>query len=118
MGGEICSRAKVVQSKIGNPVQFEVTKCTREAVGDWCSFKNLRPHDWLFPRRKDRTRQIKTRQYARLIDSWIASIDLPRSSYATHSMRRAKATLRYRKTGNLRAVQLLLGHTKIDSTVR
>jgi len=60
----------------------------------------------------------KTRQYARLVKSWIKSINLPQSSYATHTMRRTKATLIYRKTGNLRAVQLLLGHTKIDSTVR
>lgn len=118
MGGEIRSRAKIVQSKTGNPVQFEVTKCTRQAIDDWCCFKQLQSHDWLFPSRKDRNRHLTTRQYARLVDSWITSIELPRSSYATHSMRRTKATLIYRKTGNLRAVQLLLGHTKIDSTVR
>lgn len=118
MGGEIRSRAKIVQSKTGNPVQFEITKCTRAAVEDWCGFKNLQPHDWLFPSRKNPNKHLTTRQYARLVDSWITSIDLPRSSYATHSMRRTKATLLYRKTGNLRAVQLLLGHTKIDSTVR
>ncbi len=118
MGGEIRSRAKILQSKTGNPVQFEVTKCAREAIGEWCSFKKLRPHDWLFPSRKDRNKHLTTRQYARLVERWIGSIDLPRSSYATHSMRRTKATLIYRKTGNLRAVQLLLGHTKIDSTVR
>ncbi|MEL7491678.1 MAG: tyrosine-type recombinase/integrase [Pseudomonadota bacterium] len=118
MGGEIRSRAKIVQSKTGNPVQFEVTKCTRLAIDDWCCTKQLEPHDWLFPSRKDRNKHLTTRQYARLVDSWITSIKLPRSSYATHSMRRTKATLIYRKTGNLRAVQLLLGHTKIDSTVR
>ena len=118
IGGEIRHRAKIIQSKTGNPVQFEVTKCTREAVDDWCNFKELQSHDWLFPSRKDRSKHLTTRQYARLVDSWISSIDLPCSSYATHSMRRTKATLIYRKTGNLRAVQLLLGHTKIDSTVR
>ena len=118
MGGEIRSRAKIVQSKTGNPVQFEVTKCTRIAIDDWCDFKSLQPHDWLFPSRKNPDKHLTTRQYARLVDHWIASIDLPRSSYATHSMRRTKSTLIYRKTGNLRAVQLLLGHTKIDSTVR
>ena len=118
MGGEIRSRAKIIQSKTGNPVQFEVTKCTREAVDDWCTLKDLQLHDWLFPSRKNRNKHLTTRQYARLVDAWIASINLPRSSYATHSMRRTKATLIYRKTGNLRAVQLLLGHTKIDSTVR
>ena len=117
-GGEIRRRAKVLQSKTGNPVQFEVTKCTRDAIDEWCSFKELSSHDWLFPSRKDASRHLTTRQYARLVEHWIGSIDLPRSSYATHSMRRTKATLIYRKTGNLRAVQLLLGHTKIDSTVR
>lgn len=118
MGGEIRSRAKILQSKTGNPVQFEMTKCTREAIDEWSNFKKLRPHDWLFPSRKDRNKHLTTRQYARLVQRWIGSIDLPRSSYATHSMRRTKPTLIYRKTGNLRAVQLLLGHTKIDSTVR
>ena len=117
-GSEIRSRAKILQSKTGNPVQFEVTKCTREAIDKWCRFKSLQPYDWLFPSRKNRNRHLTTRQYARLVDSWISSIDLPRSSYATHSMRQTKATLIYRKTANLRAVQLLLGHTKIDSTVR
>ncbi len=118
IGGEIQRRAKIIQSKTGNPVQFEVTKCSRDAVYDWICSKWLQPHDWLFPSRKNPNKHLTTRQYARLVDHWISSIDLPRSSYATHSMRRTKATLIYRKSGNLRAVQLLLGHTKIDSTVR
>ena len=118
MGAEIRSRAKIIQSKTGNAVQFEVTKQSRDAIVDWCAAKSLSNHDWLFPSRKDRTRHLSTRQYGRVVESWIRSIGLPRSSYATHSMRRTKATLIYRKTGNLRAVQLLLGHTKIDSTVR
>jgi integrase len=118
MGAEIRSRAKIIQSKTGNAVQFEVTKQTRDAIEDWCAEKPLNHHDWLFPSRKDLARHLSTRQYGRLVEGWIRSIGLPRSSYATHSMRRTKATLIYRKTGNLRAVQLLLGHTKIDSTVR
>ncbi|WP_300396755.1 tyrosine-type recombinase/integrase [Henriciella sp.] len=117
-GGEIRGRSKVLQSKTGNTVQFEITKQTRESILTWCEAKELRAHDWLFPSRKDTSRHISTRQYARLVEAWIFSIGLPRSSYATHSMRRTKATLIYRKTGNLRAVQLLPGHTKIDSTVR
>jgi len=117
MGGEIRSRAKIIQQKTSAPVQFEVTKQTRDAVEAWCASKELRPHDWLFPSRKDRTCHLSTRQYARIVEGWVCSIGLPRSSYATHSMRRTKATLIYRKTGNLRAVQLLLGHSKIDSTV-
>lgn len=61
---------------------------------------------------------MTTRQYARLVDEWIAAIGLAPAAYGTHSLRRTKAALIYRKTGNIRAVQLLLGHTKLDSTVR
>jgi len=117
MGAEIRSRAKIIQRKTGKPVQFEITKQTRDAIESWCADKGLCPHDWLFPSRKDQNQHLSTRQYARIVEGWVTSIDLPRSSYATHSMRRTKATLIYRKTGNLRAVQLLLGHSKIDSTV-
>ena len=98
-------------------MQFEITQQSRNAIQAWCDTKELRPHDLLFPSRKDTTRHLSTRQYARIVEGWVKSIGLPRSSYATHSMRRMKATLIYRKTGNLRAVQLLLGHSKIDSTV-
>ncbi|MEM9571303.1 MAG: tyrosine-type recombinase/integrase [Pseudomonadota bacterium] len=117
MGAEIRSRAKVIRQKTDAAVQFEVTKQTRDAIEAWCAFKEIRPHDWLFPSRVDRTRPLSTRQCVRIVEGWVASIGLPRSSYATHSMRRTKATLIYRETGNLRAVQLLLGHSKIDSTV-
>ena len=117
-GNEIRARAKIIQSKTGNAVQFEVTKRTREAVMDWMVNKILQPHEWLFPSRKNRERHLSTRQYARIVETWVTSIGLPKSSYATHSLRRTKATLIYRKTGNLRAIQLLLGHSKIDSTVR
>ena len=61
---------------------------------------------------------ISTRQYARLVRGWVEAIGLDPSGYGTHSLRRTKAALIYRKTGNLRAIQLLLGHTKVDSTVR
>ena len=117
-GHEIRSRAKVIQKKTGKPVQFEITKNTREALVDWIGFKKLHVYDWLFPSRKNRENAMTTRQYGRVVKKWIESIDLPKSSYATHSLRRTKATLIYRKTGNLRAVQLLLGREKIDSTVK
>ena len=117
-GDEIRSRAKVIQSKTGSPVQFEITKQTRDALEDWIKFKNLDVYDWLFPSRKDREKHVTTRQYGRIVKRWVQSIGLPKSTYATHSLRRTKATLIYRKTGNLRAVQLLLGHSKIDSTVK
>jgi len=112
-GGDIRSRTKINQKKTGNPVQFEIMDQSRDAIRDWCEFKRLEQYDWLFPSRKDRNCHLSTRQYAHW---WMTGSS--RSAYGTHSMRRTKATLIYRKTGNLRAVQLLLGHTKIDSTVR
>lgn len=117
-GDEIRSRAKIVQKKTGKPAQFEIMKQTRDALTDWIDHKKLNVYDWLFPSRKNRDQAMTTRQYGRIVKNWIGSIDLPKSSYATHSLRRTKATLIYRKTGNLRAVQLLLGHEKIDSTVK
>lgn len=117
-GDDVRSRAKIIQKKTGRPVQFEIMDQSRDAIRDWCEFKGLEQYDWLFPSRKNRNRHLSTRQYARLVNGWVQSVGLRRSAYGTHSMRRTKATLIYRKTGNLRAVQLLLGHTKIDSTVR
>ncbi|MEP2101683.1 MAG: tyrosine-type recombinase/integrase [Parasphingorhabdus sp.] len=115
---EFQSRAKIIQRKTSNAVQFEISKRTQIALCDWCEFLDLDSYDWLFPSRMDRSQQLSTHQYSRLVARWVASIELPRSSYSTHSLKRTKATLIYRKTGNLRAVQLLLGHSKIDSTVR
>ena len=117
-GDEIRPRAKIIQKKTGKPVQFEIMKQTRDALIDWIDQKELNIYDWLFPSCKNRDLAMTTRQYGRIVKKWIGSIDLPKSSYATHSLRRTKATLIYRKTGNLRAVQLLLGHEKIDSTVK
>lgn len=112
------TRALVSQRKTGAPVQFEITEQARVAVARWVNGKALKPSDWLFPSRVDRTKPMTTRQYGRLVDDWIAEIGLSPAAYGTHSLRRTKAALIYRKTGNIRAVQLLLGHTKLDSTVR
>lgn len=117
-GDELRNRAKVIQKKTGKPVQFEITQQTRECLRDWLKYARLEPHDWLFPSRISREKHISTRQYGRLVGHWVTSIGLPRSAYGTHSLRRTKASLIYKKSGNLRAVQLLLGHSKIDSTVR
>lgn len=118
LGSQVRTRAIVSQSKTGAPVQFEITDQTRDAISHWITAKGLAAGDWLFPSRVDRRHSITTRQYARLVDDWIEAIGLPPSAYGTHSLRRTKAALIYRKTGNIRAVQLLLGHTKLDSTVR
>lgn len=117
-GQEIRRRAKIVQKKTGKPVQFEISQQTREAIQDWRDRAELQLHDWLFPSRVAPEKPLSRRQYNRLVDRWVSSIGLPAASYGTHSLRRTKASIIYKKSGNLRAVQLLLGHTKIDSTVR
>jgi len=117
-GDQVRTRALVSQRKTGAPVQFEITEQARAAVAAWVRGKRLNGADWLFPSRADKTKPMTTRQYGRLVDEWIEAIGLVPSAYGTHSLRRTKAALIYRKTGNIRAVQLLLGHTKLDSTVR
>lgn len=117
-GGNIKERAIVIQQKTGRPVQFELTEQTRESVRDWLAEQHLQEGDYLFPSRVRLSPHLSTRQYARIVDQWVASIGLDPGKYGTHSMRRTKASLIYKKTGNLRAVQLLLGHTKLESTVR
>lgn len=115
---QIRTRALISQRKTGSPVQFEITEQARAAVANWVRGRALSGSDWLFPSRVDRTKPMTTRQYGRLVDERIAAIGLSPAAYGTHSLRRTKAALIYRKTGNIRAVQLLLGHTKLDSTVR
>ena len=101
----------------GRPVQFEITEATREAVQSWISIRGLRS-GFLFSSRQHDSLHLSTRQYARIVDSWVKRAGLDSAAYGTHSMRRTKAAQIYRKTANLRAVQLLLGHTKLESTVR
>ena len=117
-GTGMASRAMVLQQKTQRPVQFEITEPTREAVGAWIAEAGLTPEDPLFPSRTHGSAHLSTLQYARIVDSWVERLGLDGASYGTHSLRRTKATLIYRRTKNLRAVQLLLGHTKLESTVR
>ena len=116
--GYAIDRATVRQRKTGRPVKFEITEQTRQAVDDYLEVSGKRPGDFLFTGRRGQDRCLTTRQYARLVSGWIRDIGLDPSLFGTHSLRRTKATLIYRRTGNLRAVQLLLGHTKVESTVR
>ncbi len=116
--GLAVDRATVRQKKTGRPVRFEITEQTREAVDDYIKAAQKKPGDFLFESRRRRDRCMSTRQYARLLSVWLGDIGLNPNFFGTHSLRRTKATLIYRRTGNLRAVQLLLGHTKIESTVR
>lgn len=115
--GYAVERASVRQKKTGRPVRFEVTEPTRQAIDDYIKLEDKKLREFLFTGRRP-GQGMTTRQYARLLSEWLASVGLDPHLYGTHSLRRTKATLIYRRTGNLRAVQLLLGHTKIESTVR
>ena len=117
-GNGIVPRAMVLQQKTQQSVQFEITEQTRDALKNWISHNHLRSEDFLFSSRINGSNHISTRQYARIVHKWVAMIGLDTSLYGTHSLRRTKATLIYRRTKNLRAVQLLLGRTKLESTVR
>ena len=117
-GGEVLSRASIRQSKTRRPVRFEISARTRKAIEDWLEAAKLQEGDFLFPSRVRRSPHLSTRQYARIVNEWVRAIGLDPAAYGTHSLRRTKATLIYRRTKNLRAVQLLLGHTNLDSTVR
>lgn len=117
-GAHVSSRAIVMQQKTHRPVQFEITAQTRAALETWLNQAHLRNDNFLFPSRQRTSAHLSTRQYSRIVKSWVASIALDPASYGTHSMRRTKASLIYRRTKKIRAVQILLGHTKLESTVR
>ena len=117
-GAEIRTRAIVVQQKTGRPVQFELTADVRASLLVWLERRGGAIDEYAFPSRVDPAGHISTRQYARLVDEWVTAIGLRRAEYGTHSMRRTKASMIYKATGNLRAIQILLGHTKIENTVR
>ena len=117
-GSQISPRAMVMQQKTQRPVQFEITEPTRNSIAAWMQKSGLASHDYLFFSRLHESQHLSTRQYARIVHQWVEMIGLEASAYGTHTMRRTKASLIYRRTKNLRAVQLLLGHTKLESTVR
>jgi integrase len=117
-GDRVATRAIVMQQKTQRPVQFEITEQTRESVSTWIRLTGRQADDYLFPSRIHGSPHVSTRQYARIVRNWVREIGLDSSAYGTHTMRRAKASLIYKRTKNLRVVQLLLGHTKLESTVR
>jgi site-specific recombinase XerC len=116
--GSIRQRATVLQQKTGRCVTFEITATTRSALTDWLAFKPKQPGDFLFSSLGKQGAALTTRQYGRLVKDWVSLVGLDPSDYGTHSIRRTKAAAIYRQTGNLRAVQILLGHSKLESTVR
>jgi len=117
-GSDIRTRAIVVQQKTGRPVQFELTADVRASLLMWLERQGGAVTDYAFPSRIDHTNHMSTRQYARIVDEWVTAIGLRRAEYGTHSLRRTKAAMIYRATGNIRAIQILLGHTKIENTAR
>jgi integrase len=117
-GGVVRSRALIVQQKTGTPVRFEVTPGTRNSVLAWIRERGTGGGDCLFPSRRHDRICISTRHYARLLKRWLREVGIEPSAYGTHSLRRTKVALIYRQTGNIRAIQILLGHSKLDSTVR
>jgi integrase len=117
-GGRVRARATVGQQKTGRPVQFELLESARTSVQAWLEHRGGTVGDYAFPSRSGPEKHLSTRQYARLVDEWVSGIGLRQEDYGTHSLRRTKASIIYKATGNLRAVQILLGHTKIESTVR
>lgn len=116
--GALRRRATIIQQKTGRPVQFEITEQARRSLSEWLGRRRGDPDGWLFPSRLHPAQHLSTRQYIRLVKQWVALIGLEPAAYGSHSMRRTKVSMLYRKTGNLRACQLLLGHTKLESTVR
>ena len=118
LAGSVRPRASVMQSKTGRPVVFELTEASRESVLGWLRVRHQRNGDWLFPSRSKSGQPMTTRQYARLLDDWLNLAGLDHTLFGTHSLRRTKVALIYKRTGNLRACQILLGHTKLETTVR
>ncbi len=114
----LLSRTSIVQQKTHQAVQFEITEHTRMTLQEWIRQAGLKHEDYLFKSRLRGSEHLSTRQYARIVESWVAEIGLDPAAYGTHSLRRTKASLIYRKTKNIRVVQLLLGHKKLESTVR
>ena len=111
-------RASIIQKRTQQPVQFELTEQTRDSLLAWLVHRGGSLDDHVFPGRARTGKHLSTRQYARLVGEWVEAVGLGRSAYGAHSLRRTKVALIYKRTGNLRAVQILLGHTKLESTVR
>src|SRR5881409_371725 len=111
-GSRVAPRAIVMQKKTQRPVQFKITEQTRDAVAAWIAAAHLKPEQFLFPSRLSESPHLSTRQYSRIVGSWVNSMGLDAAAYGTHSMRRTKATMIYCRTRNITAVQLRFDATK------
>ena len=117
-GGIIQNRVLYSQSKTGREVQFEITSRTAQSLTQWFIHSQLAISDYLFPSPRKSGRPMSYSCYSTIIRRWASQLGYDSHLYGTHSMRRTKATLIYPRTKNIRAVQLLLGHVKLDSTIR
>jgi len=116
--GGIKNRVQMIQKKTNEPVIFEITEPTKNSLNELIKKQKLTLSDFIFRSRQGFQKHLSRRQYSRIIKDWVSSIGLNPDDFGTHSMRRTKVSLLYHKTGNLRAVQLLLGHKSLESTVR
>lgn len=116
--GVIRNRATIIQRKTGRPVQFEIMTEAHRSLEAWLACTGGCILDFVFPSRVNERGHLSTRQYARIVDEWVTAVGLDKHEFGTHSMRRTKASIIYKSTGNLRAVQILLGHSNIQNTVR
>ncbi|MDR6288119.1 integrase [Inquilinus ginsengisoli] len=107
VGGRTRERATIIQQKTARPVQFELTDSTRKSIQAWLARLGS-DAGFLFPSPLRSQTHLSTRQYARIVHGWVSDAGPDSPAYGTHSMRRTKAAQIYRKTGSLRAVQLLL----------
>lgn len=114
----VFSRVQYVQKKTGNDVQFEITQRTQQTLSHWIKDQSLQSTDYLFPSPRKSEQPLSYSYYRKIIRSWALALGHNPDLYGTHSLRRTKATLIYQKTKNIRAIQLLLGHTKIENTIK
>lgn len=117
-GGVLRTRATVIQQKTNRPVQFELMTEARKTLLTWLTRRGGTLDDFIFPSRVNYMGHLSTRQYARLVDECVGAVGLNVTEYGTHSIRRTKASLIYKATGNLRAIHMMLGHSNIENTVR
>ncbi|CAH8242149.1 Site-specific recombinase, phage integrase family [Vibrio aestuarianus] len=115
--GLVLSRTTVRQQKTRREVQFEITPKTQQPLSQWIFINELEAADYLFPSHRRKGQHLSYHYYLTLVNRWVGDIGLDISQYGTHSLRRTKASLIYAKTKNLRAIQLLLGHAKLESTI-
>ena len=117
-GMRVLSRVMILQQKTRHEVHFELSPRTQQTLYHWIFNQQLEPQNYLFSSNRNQGEHISYTQYERMVKRWVSELGLDKTQYSTHSLRRTKASIIYAKTKNLRAIQLLLGHTKLESTIQ